>query len=41
MEEVCIVLANLGLGKYEAGFRALPVSGAVLATVDDADLRGV
>ncbi|KAJ1480464.1 hypothetical protein T484DRAFT_1810684, partial [Baffinella frigidus] len=39
VDEVCTVLASLGLGKYEAGFRELPVSGAILATVDDADLR--
>eukprot|EP00290_Baffinella_frigidus_P011452 CAMPEP_0180141772 /NCGR_PEP_ID=MMETSP0986-20121125/15136_1 /TAXON_ID=697907 /ORGANISM="non described non described, Strain CCMP2293" /LENGTH=466 /DNA_ID=CAMNT_0022084747 /DNA_START=199 /DNA_END=1595 /DNA_ORIENTATION=+ len=47
VEEVCTVLWNLGtlmsneLGKYEAGFRAVPVSGAVLATMNDEGLREV
>mmetsp|Transcript_53759 Transcript_53759/g.128145 ORF Transcript_53759/g.128145 Transcript_53759/m.128145 type:complete len:349 (+) Transcript_53759:204-1250(+) len=41
VDEVCTVLASLEMGKYEAGFRAGPVSGAILAHVDDAGLREV
>ena len=39
VDEVSNLLSNLDMGKYEAGFRALPVNGAMLATADDADLR--
>ena len=39
--EVCILLCNLELGKYETGFRAVPVSGAILATMNDQGLREV
>ncbi|KAJ1481787.1 armadillo-type protein, partial [Baffinella frigidus] len=47
IDEVCTLLWNLGtqlsnaLGKYEAGFQAVPVSGAVLATMNDEGLREV
>ncbi|KAJ1495324.1 armadillo-type protein [Baffinella frigidus] len=32
-------MSHLDLGKYEAGFRALPVNGAMLAIADHDDLR--
>jgi len=37
VDEVCRVLSKLGLGRYAAAFRALPVNGATLAAVDNAD----
>ncbi|KAJ1491264.1 armadillo-type protein [Baffinella frigidus] len=39
VDEVCTVLRNLDLGKYEAGFRAVPVDGAIFSTVNDDGLR--
>ncbi|KAJ1473729.1 hypothetical protein T484DRAFT_1835054, partial [Baffinella frigidus] len=41
VDEVCTLLANLDMGKHVEGFRALPVNGAVLDTVDDEDLQQV
>jgi formate-dependent phosphoribosylglycinamide formyltransferase (GAR transformylase) len=41
VDEACILLYNLELGKYETGFRAVPVSGAILATMNDEGLREV
>jgi hypothetical protein len=41
VEEVCTVLWNLDLGKYEAVFRAVAVSGVILNTVNDDGLREV
>ena len=41
VEEVCGVLHALDLGKYDAGFRALPVNGSVLAAADAEGLKEV
>ena len=41
VDEVCILLHNLELGKYETGFRAVPVNSAILATINDEGLREV
>ncbi|KAJ1477792.1 armadillo-type protein [Baffinella frigidus] len=38
VEDVCILMSHLDLGRYEAGIRALPVNGAMLVTADDAGL---
>jgi hypothetical protein len=41
VEEVCELLHALDLGKYDAGFRALPVNGKVLGAAKDEDLKEV
>ena len=41
VEEVCGVLHALDLGTYDAGARAHPVNGSVLAIVGDEDLKEV
>ena len=40
-EEVCGVLHALQLEKYDAGFRALPVNGSLLAAADHEGLKEV
>ena len=37
VDEVCRVLSKLDLGRYAAAFRALPVNGAMLVAVENAD----
>ena len=41
VEEVCGLLHSLNLGKYDAGFCALPVDGTVLAAADEEGLKEV
>ena len=41
VEEVCGLLHALDLGKYDAGFRALPVNGKVFGAANDEDLKEV
>jgi hypothetical protein len=41
VEEVCALLHRLDLGKYDAGFRAFPVNGSVLAAAEEQDLEEV
>ena len=41
VEEVCALLHAMGLGVYDAGFRALPINGLVLSVVGEQDLTEV
>ena len=38
MDEACGLLHALDLGKYESGFRSLPVNGSVLDAAEEGDL---